>query len=158
MTFSYGPLHMDKLVLADQQELTYNSSVRIQKEVWMTCWERWLIEMNGERVRETCATIATWWWWWWFHINASLLICEPICLIISFKWWNVVLFRLAFSFLLFLSLHVSLFLFTSLIFSLFLSLSLHFSFFLSLHLSLYSLLSLSLLSCISLCEYNNSKS
>ena len=30
MTFSYGPLHMDVPVLADRQELTYNSSALTQ--------------------------------------------------------------------------------------------------------------------------------
>ena len=33
MTFSDGPLHMDMPVLVNQQELTYNSSVRTQDVV-----------------------------------------------------------------------------------------------------------------------------
>ena len=33
MTFSYGPLHMDMQVLADQQEVIYNSSGRTQDMV-----------------------------------------------------------------------------------------------------------------------------
>ena len=32
-TFSHGPLHKDVAVLADQQELTYNSSLRAQKNL-----------------------------------------------------------------------------------------------------------------------------
>ena len=49
VTFSYGPLHMDVPVLADQQEPTYNSSVRTQDVVWITCRERWMIGTNGAR-------------------------------------------------------------------------------------------------------------
>ena len=56
------PLHMDVPVLADQQELTYNSSVRTQNVVWKTCRERWMIGTNDERVWEIRASCATWWW------------------------------------------------------------------------------------------------
>ena len=34
----YGLLHMDTLVLADQQELTYTCSVQTQYVVWRTWW------------------------------------------------------------------------------------------------------------------------
>ena len=33
VTFSYGPLHMDEPVLANQQKLTYNSFVSTQDTV-----------------------------------------------------------------------------------------------------------------------------
>ena len=36
-------------VLADLQELTYNSSVRTQGVVQKTCWKRWMIGVNGKR-------------------------------------------------------------------------------------------------------------
>ena len=44
MTFSYG-----ELVLEDQLDLIYNSSVRTQVVVKKTCQKRWMIESNGER-------------------------------------------------------------------------------------------------------------
>ena len=37
VTFSYGPLHMDMLVLIEQQEPTYNSFVQMQDIVWKIC-------------------------------------------------------------------------------------------------------------------------
>ena len=49
MKFSNGPLHLDVSVLADQQELTSNSSVRTQDIVCKTCQVRWMIGTNGER-------------------------------------------------------------------------------------------------------------
>ena len=49
MTFSYEPLHIDVLVFADQKELTYNSSVQIQDEVWRNGWEQGMIGADGER-------------------------------------------------------------------------------------------------------------
>ena len=52
MTFSYGPLHMVVPVLADQQELSYDSSAWIQDVVWKTCLEQWIIGTDGERERE----------------------------------------------------------------------------------------------------------
>ena len=36
-------------MLADQQELTYNSSVRTQDVVWKNCQEQWMIGTDGER-------------------------------------------------------------------------------------------------------------
>ena len=42
------PLHMDMPVLADQQELTSNSSAQIEEVVWKTCQEQWIIETDGE--------------------------------------------------------------------------------------------------------------
>ena len=48
-TFSYGPLHMDVLVLTDQQELIHNSSVRTQDLIWKTCQVRWMRGTNSER-------------------------------------------------------------------------------------------------------------
>ena len=60
MTFSYRPLHMNVPVLADQQELTNNCTVRAQNVVWSTCQEQWII---GEKFREICASSKTSWWW-----------------------------------------------------------------------------------------------
>ena len=34
-------------MLAELQELTYNSSVQTQDVVWRTYLERWMIQMNG---------------------------------------------------------------------------------------------------------------
>ena len=48
-SFSYGSLLIDMPALADQQELTNNSSASMQDLVWKTCQERWMIGMNGER-------------------------------------------------------------------------------------------------------------
>ena len=45
----YGPLHMDTSVSADQQEITYNSSVRTQDVIWKTCQERWFIGTDEEK-------------------------------------------------------------------------------------------------------------
>ena len=52
VTFSYGLFHMVVPVLADQQELTYNSSVETQGVVWKTCWEWWMVGTDGEREKE----------------------------------------------------------------------------------------------------------
>ena len=49
MTFSYGPLHIDMQVLADQQELIYNGSVWIQDVVLKAGWKWRKIERNSER-------------------------------------------------------------------------------------------------------------
>ena len=49
MIFSYGPLHTDMEVLADQQKLIYNSSLQAQDVVWRTCQKQLMIGMNGER-------------------------------------------------------------------------------------------------------------
>ena len=46
---------MDVLMLANQQELIYISSVQTQDVVWKTCLEQWMIRTDGERVREMCA-------------------------------------------------------------------------------------------------------
>ena len=43
---------MDVPVLADQQESTYNISVRTQDVVWKTCREQWMIGTDGEKERE----------------------------------------------------------------------------------------------------------
>ena len=44
---------MDVPVLADQEHLyrtqTKNSSVQTQDVVYKTCWEQWMIGINGER-------------------------------------------------------------------------------------------------------------
>ena len=47
--FLYGPLHMDIPVLANQQELTYNTPVWTQGIVWKTCQKLWMMGTNGER-------------------------------------------------------------------------------------------------------------
>ena len=52
-TFSYRLFYMDMTVLADQQELTYNSSVLTQGVVWKTCWKQWMIGSSVERERES---------------------------------------------------------------------------------------------------------
>ena len=49
MTFCYGSLHEDVLVLTDQQESTNNYDVQTQDLVWKTCWEQWMIGTNGEK-------------------------------------------------------------------------------------------------------------
>ena len=46
-------------VLADQQELTYNSFVLTQDVVWKTYRKRWLIGKNGERESVKCM-LAAW--------------------------------------------------------------------------------------------------
>ena len=45
--------NMDVPVLADQQELIYFSSVRRQEVVLKINRERWMVEMDGERQRES---------------------------------------------------------------------------------------------------------
>ena len=47
--FSYGPWHIDMPMLVNQQEITYNSSVRKQDKVWKTSQKQWMIEMDGEK-------------------------------------------------------------------------------------------------------------
>ena len=49
VTFFYGPLPTNVLVLADQQELINISSVRTQDVVWNPFRERWIIATDGER-------------------------------------------------------------------------------------------------------------
>ena len=49
LTLSYGPFCIVAPVFTDQQELTYNSSVRTQNVFEKTCWKRWMIGMTGER-------------------------------------------------------------------------------------------------------------
>ena len=51
-TFFNGHLYMDALMLVNQQELIYISSVWTQDVVWKTCQEEWMIETDGERVIE----------------------------------------------------------------------------------------------------------
>ena len=59
--FSYGPLHIDVQMLADQQELIYNSSVWTQDVVWKTCQKGWMIGTNGKRESgKSVASSATW--------------------------------------------------------------------------------------------------
>ena len=40
---------------------TYLQQLWTRDIVLKTCWKRWKIEMNGERVREICACSMTWW-------------------------------------------------------------------------------------------------
>ena len=40
---------MDKQRLDDLAEPIYNNSVQTQDVAWKTSWERWTIEMDGER-------------------------------------------------------------------------------------------------------------
>ena len=49
VTISDGPFHMNVPVLANQQELTYNSSAQTQDTVWKTRRKLWMIGTNGER-------------------------------------------------------------------------------------------------------------
>ena len=56
VTFSNGPFHTDVQVLADLQEHIDNSSVRPQDVVAKNCQKEWMIETNGESVREICAS------------------------------------------------------------------------------------------------------
>ena len=64
-------VHTDVLVLTNQKEFTYNSSVWTQDVVEKTCHKRWIIRMNGERerLREIQVSNTTWWWWLWWHIH-----------------------------------------------------------------------------------------
>ena len=65
VTYSFGPLHVDKQRQDDQLEPIYHSSVLIQDVDFedlteaMDNREGWL-----ERVREIHAGGATWWWWY----------------------------------------------------------------------------------------------
>ena len=44
VTYSCGPLHMDKQRQDNQLEPTYNSSVPIQDVALKTYWKQWMIE------------------------------------------------------------------------------------------------------------------
>ena len=55
---SMNLLHMDMPVLADKQELIYISSVQTQDVVWKTCWEPWMIGMDG--LRELGKSVLLW--------------------------------------------------------------------------------------------------
>ena len=48
--FFNGLLYMDMLMLTNQHEHTYNSSVRSKNIVWKTCQEQWMIGKKEERV------------------------------------------------------------------------------------------------------------
>ena len=50
--FVYEPLHMDVPVLADQQELTYNSYVQTQDVISRIYRKQWLLGTYEERERE----------------------------------------------------------------------------------------------------------
>ena len=75
VTFSYGPLCTDVLVLDDQQELIYNMLCTDTE-----CCQEDLPESIDyrvewpQRVREIPASTMTWWWWWWCHINILVYI------------------------------------------------------------------------------------
>ena len=102
-TFFYGPLHTDMHVLADKQELIYNSSVQTADVVSKTSPKRWKIETKGERererdrerVREICACNVTWWWWWWWSIYFTqsagavewLHLCKGVKLPLQRVFW-----------------------------------------------------------------------
>ena len=47
---------MDTLVWAELQRLICSSSVRTLNAIWMTYQERWTIETDGERERESQGT------------------------------------------------------------------------------------------------------
>ena len=49
MTFSYGLLHIDTLLLADQQKLTFTSCVWTLDAVWKIYRELWTLGMDGNR-------------------------------------------------------------------------------------------------------------
>ena len=49
-----GPLHTDVQVLADQQELKYNTPRRTQDAVYKTYRKQWMIETNDERESGKC--------------------------------------------------------------------------------------------------------
>ena len=53
MMFSYGLLHMDKPVWADQQIFTCISSMQRVDAVWKIEQEWWVIGTDGERERQT---------------------------------------------------------------------------------------------------------
>ena len=57
--FSHGPLHTDVRVLPDQQELIYNTSVRIQDVDKKTYRKRWMIETENER-KSGKSILAAW--------------------------------------------------------------------------------------------------
>ena len=52
LTFFYVPLHIDVLILADQQQLIYLTSVCTQDIVLKTYREQWTIGMDLERNKE----------------------------------------------------------------------------------------------------------
>ena len=47
--FFYGSLHIDVTVCVDQQEFIYNSSEWTQDAIRKTCWEQWIIKVDGEK-------------------------------------------------------------------------------------------------------------
>ena len=49
VTYSCGPLHMDKQSQDDQLEPTYSSSVPIQDVTLKTCRKPWTVEKGGEK-------------------------------------------------------------------------------------------------------------
>ena len=58
LTYSCGPLHMDKQRHDDQLEPTYNNSGLIQDVVLKTYRERWTMETRGRRVSERSAIVV----------------------------------------------------------------------------------------------------
>ena len=57
VTFFCGPLHMDMLVVTDQQKRIYISFVWSQDIVWKTCQQRWMIGTEG--VKESGKTVRS---------------------------------------------------------------------------------------------------
>ena len=62
--FSYGLLHMVTPVLADQQEITYISSVWPWMLFGGSDGRDWWSAFVLERIREIHAVSITWQWWW----------------------------------------------------------------------------------------------
>ena len=56
VSFFYRPLFMNMPMLADRQELNYISTVWTQDIIWKTCWEWWMIMMDGWRKKSALAT------------------------------------------------------------------------------------------------------
>ena len=60
-TFPYGLLHMDTSMLADQQNLTFNSSVQTVEDIKKTNPKQSVIETNDERERQGVSSVDVPW-------------------------------------------------------------------------------------------------
>ena len=69
VTFSHGSMYMDVPVLADLQKLLYISSGRTQDAFKKICKVRWIIGIDGKRVRGLPA------------------VCQYVCVCVSMFLW-----------------------------------------------------------------------
>ena len=118
--FSYGALHTDVQVLANQPTRTYLQQLCADTECSeKICQERWIMEVNAKR--ESGKSVwAAWWWWWLYKFTCSatfftihsrvvfffISVCSSIYHAISFSFYFFTITSMYLSFSFFLSIHI----------------------------------------------------